>query len=88
MLHGAKDEANFNKINNALDCFPQVNINNSFWDELSENLFSLKRNGKSVPFQDAMIATIAISNSLKLWTNDKHFVQIQEVLKSLDFFKI
>lgn len=88
LLHGAKDELSYIKIANGLKFFPEVKINDTFWDELSRNLYLLKNKGITVPFQNAMIATIAIANSLELWTNDKHFDLIKEVLKPLLLYKI
>ncbi len=88
LLHGAVDENSYKKIKKAVDCFPEIAINSGFWDDLSVNLFRLKKNGLTVPFQDAMIATIAISNSLRLWTRDKHFPVIKSVLKDLTLFKV
>jgi predicted nucleic acid-binding protein len=87
LLHGAKDENNYRKIEKALNCFPFVSINNQFWDDLAKNLFNLKTNGISIPFQDAMIATISISNSLQLWSNDKHFIHIKDILPSLILYE-
>jgi len=65
-----------------------TNIFIDFWDELSINLFNLKTKGVTVPFQDAMIATIAISNNLTLWTRDKHFFLMQKVLSKLKIFEV
>lgn len=88
LVHGAVDENSYVKIKKALDCFPEIVISSEFWDDLSANLFRLKRKGLTVPFQDAMIATIAISNSLRLWTLDKHFSVIKSVLKDLTLFRL
>jgi predicted nucleic acid-binding protein len=40
----------------------------------------------TVPFADALIATIAIENALAIWTRDSHFAQIQGVLTDLRLF--
>jgi predicted nucleic acid-binding protein len=41
----------------------------------------------TVPFPDALIATLAIAENLELWTRDLHFTQIQRVLPSLRLFQ-
>ena len=88
LLLGAKDIHSYKKISAALNCFPEVLTNVGFWDDLSTYLFNMKIKGVTVPFQDAMIATIAISNNLKLWTRDKHFYKMKEILTNLELFEI
>lgn len=34
---------------------------------------NLKKNGLSVPFQDAVLAYLAVKNNCKILTKDKHF---------------
>ncbi|WP_296690592.1 hypothetical protein [Treponema sp. UBA6852] len=41
----------------------------------------------AVPFQDAMIAYLAIKHDCEVWTNDKHFRLMQVVLPSLILFR-
>jgi len=41
----------------------------------------------TIPFQDAMIATLAIKFNLEVWTLDKHFTKISQVLQELIIFK-
>ncbi len=86
LLHGAKDKNSYKKILKGLKAFPEININQFFWDILGENFYLMKKAGISIPFQDAMIATIAINNRLKLWTKDAHFIRAKNVLNQLEFF--
>ena len=39
-----------------------------------------------MPFQDVLIATVAIENSAYLWSYDSHFVAIRGVLLGLALF--
>jgi predicted nucleic acid-binding protein len=39
--------------------------------------------GVTVPFSDAIIATVAIENGVELWTRDRQFTLIQSVLPAL-----
>ena len=43
----------------------------------------LRAAGISVPFQDVVIATVAIANGVELWTRDQQFALIQQVLPAL-----
>ncbi len=56
------------------------------WISLSKQFIALKQNGLAVPFQDAMIAYLAIKHNCELWTNDKHFKLMQVVLPELKLF--
>ena len=41
----------------------------------------------TVPFPDAVVATLAIANNLELWTRDAHFTLIQQWLPALKLFQ-
>ena len=51
-----------------LDAFDQVNPAESDWQCLGENLYHLRTNGITVPFTDALIATLAVQHGLFVWT--------------------
>jgi len=86
LLYGARNESEFRKIKNALEYFSEVEIDIDIWDELGRNLFLLKTNGLTVPFQDALLATVALKNNLQIWTNDKHFNFIRLILSDLQLY--
>lgn len=86
LLYGARDSNDFYKIINALSAFQEVSISEDIWNKLGENLFVLKKRGVTVPFQDALIATIAINEKLDLWAYDKHYPMIKNVLLDLKLF--
>ena len=54
---------------------------------LGSNLYKLRKNGLTVPFSDAIIATIAIKNRIPVWTGDKHFALMQNILDDLKLYK-
>jgi predicted nucleic acid-binding protein len=86
ILHGARNAHDLQRLMRALDSLPEIAISASTWDLLGEHLFRLRTRGIAVPFQDALIATSAIENSLPLWTRDSHFATIQTVLPALKLF--
>lgn len=83
---GARTPAEFARCAAVLSAFQRVSIPDSIWTVLGHNLCSLRASGNTVPFMDALIATVAIENNLELWTYDAHFFQIQFVLPNLHLF--
>jgi predicted nucleic acid-binding protein len=69
-----------------LDGFHQFNVGDPAWADLARNLYQFRSRGITVPFPDALIATIAVRNALELWTLDKHFQLMQTVLPALRLF--
>ena len=86
LYHGAKDKNQLKKIQKALNDFDEVRTKANTWENLGTNLFILKSNGITVPFQDALLATLAIDNDLEVWTLDKHFRIMQIVLENLKLY--
>jgi predicted nucleic acid-binding protein len=58
VLHGARDAAHYAKLQAAIAAFPQVAMPETIWAEVGRNLWTLRTNGITVPFQDAVIATV------------------------------
>jgi hypothetical protein len=69
-----------------LDALVQIGVDDGTWEALSRNLYLLRLNGTPIPFPHALIATIAIRESLDLWTFDNHFKLIQPALPQLVLF--
>ena len=87
VLAGARKPADLDRIARSLDVLGQVGIAEGLWDVLGKNLSLLRAAGTTVPFADALIATLAIENGLELWTRDIHFARIQSVLTGLRLFQ-
>jgi len=88
LYHGAKDKNQLLKIQKALSDFEEIHLDVTIWEKLGINLFSLRSNGITVPFQDALLATLAIENNLRVWALDKHFNIMQVVLVDLKLFEL
>ena len=86
VLHGARNANDAAALVAAMDCFVQVSINQSVWDELGRYLAQLRVAGVSVPFPDALIAAVAIRENCDVWTYDAHFKAIRSVLTELRLF--
>lgn len=83
LLRGSDSERQFAQIEEALHDFAYLPFSEEDWVSLSRQLIALKRSGLAVPFQDAMIACLAIKHDCEVWTNDKHFRLMQTALPAL-----
>lgn len=86
LLRGSNSANQFEQMNEALADFNYLSFSENDWIELSKQFIILKQNGLVVPFQDAIIAFLAIKYNCELWTNDKHFKLMQAVLPNLKLF--
>ena len=86
VLHGARTQQDAVSLRIALDSFTQLPIPQTVWDELGSNLSVLRSRGLPMPFQDVLIATVALHHDAELWTLDGHFAAMQVALPSLKLF--
>lgn len=86
LLHGARSDKDFKKIMEALSEFPFLEIGNDLWDFLGNVLFRLRKNGLTIPFQDAVLTALALTHNARLWTDDKHFQLVAPLFPDLLFF--
>jgi predicted nucleic acid-binding protein len=50
-----------------------LETNKDLWKKAGELSSTLRRRGKTIPFSDILIATLALENNLSLLTRDEHF---------------
>ncbi|MBE6349977.1 MAG: PIN domain-containing protein [Spirochaetaceae bacterium] len=86
ILRGAKSSKETEKLKNALECFEYLSFNEQDWIELAVLFKKLKAAGLSIPFQDGIIAYLAIKHNCTLWTLDKHFLLIKTIIPILDLY--
>jgi hypothetical protein len=55
--------------------------------QATKNLAKLRANGLTVPFPDAVIATLGMENDLEVWARDAHFPAMQRVLTKLNLYQ-
>ncbi len=65
---------------------PHVAMSDSLWDTIGDNLALLRRRGITVPFNDGVLATLALATDLEVWTRDTDFAHIQSVFPALRLF--
>ncbi len=88
LLRGSNTDKQFTQMEEALNDFTYLSFFEKDWIDLSKFFITLKQNGLTVPFQDAMIAYLAIKNKCQIWTNDKHFKLMQVILPELKLFSL
>jgi len=86
ILHGARTPHDANDLCEAMDAFIQLPIPQTTWDHLGHHLASLRASGLPMPFQDVLLAAVAIDHDVELWAYDAHFRMIQGVLPNLKLF--
>ena len=69
-----------------IDSFGQLAMPETLWDEVGNNLRVLRVIGLNLPFQDVVIASLAIDAGCELWTRDHHFSLMQPHLPALRLF--
>jgi len=82
-IKNIKEEKAISLFINSID---SISIDESNWKEIGMFIANLKKAVLTVPFQDAVIAYIAIKSNCSLVTRDKHFKLIQTVDKRLQLY--
>lgn len=88
LVHGARTNKEIDEVIEALDCFNLVPISDNDWIGIGKLLNKLRMNGLSIPFQDAVLSFIALKKDVPIWTNDRHFDLIKNIIEELKIFKI
>jgi len=86
-LTGEKKPHNRRAIVTALDTFTQLSFPESLWDSVGLQRTILQAGGVTLPFNDVAIATLALHYDIELWTRDKQFQLMQNVLTKLKLFQ-
>jgi len=86
LLHGSRNPRDQARLVILLDSFSQLAILETLWDTVGDNLNLLRSHGVTIPFADAVIATLAIANDIELWTRDAHFTLVRGVLSRLRLY--
>ena len=73
LLGGTRDEAEFNRLGMRLSGLRRLQIESGDWPAAARLAFDLRRAGITVPFTDALLATIARHNGTVLLHADRDF---------------
>jgi len=86
-LQGARDDRHWHKLNGSLAAFPNLPFIEALWDELGRHLFTLRTRGVTVPFNDVIVATIAIHHDVEVWARDARYPMMQKCLVRLRLYQ-
>lgn len=87
LLAGARDAAEAVATTAAADSFAQLDFPHSLWDSVGHNRARLRPKGLTLPFNDVVLATLAMHYDLEVWSRDRHFVMLQSVFPTLRLFQ-
>jgi predicted nucleic acid-binding protein len=87
ILAGARNPSERQKLMTFLHPFQHLPILEAAWDQVGDNLAALYAKGISVPFPDAVLATLGIENAIEVWARDPHFPTMQTILPALKLFQ-
>lgn len=68
LLHGTRNQSDRQNLLVLLNVFHQVPIADALWDAVGDNLATLRAGGLTIPFPDAVLATVAMVHGLELST--------------------
>ncbi len=82
LLAGAPEQQR-DALRDALAGLPFVDIDYSTWREAGELSQTLRRAGVAIPLLDVLIALAAIRAKVSLWTRDRDFERVAELIPAL-----
>lgn len=86
LLHGARTPKERAAVLAMLATLASIPFAEPLWDEVGDNLALLRSHGVTIPVPDVILATLAISENVELWSRDAHFTHVQRVLPALRLF--
>jgi len=87
VLGGARSPKERRTLHGMLGAFRQVATPEPVWDLVGDHRAKLRSKGVSVPFTDVVIAALAMDLDVEVWTRDKQFILIQQVLPALRLYQ-
>jgi predicted nucleic acid-binding protein len=79
LLVGARDEAGFNALLDALSGVPEIPISGALWGQTASLGHALRKQGLPTPLPDLLVAQCAISSGRMLWHADAGFERIRQL---------
>ncbi|MDO8637381.1 MAG: PIN domain nuclease [Dehalococcoidia bacterium] len=73
LLGGARSKDEFARLKSRLDSLHQLAIGKKEWHQAAQLSFDLRRQGKTIPYTDILIAAMAIQEGAVLLHVDRHF---------------
>lgn len=84
-IRSKKEEKAVELFVNSLDC---LSVEEGDWQKIGQLISHFKKNGLSVPFQDAVLAYLSIKYGCKILTLDKHFPMMKVLEDRIGLWKV
>ncbi|AFK85094.1 MULTISPECIES: type II toxin-antitoxin system VapC family toxin [Thermoanaerobacterium] len=79
LFQGVKTEKERAMLERYIDSIPTVSCDDKDWIRVGKLSFKLRRDGKTIPLSDVLIAYLAIKNDMMIFSFDQHFKMIDGV---------
>jgi len=76
LFQGAKSEKERALLTSAFGALPYLEIDEALWIKAGQLSADMRKEGKTIPFSDILIAALAIEHNLAVLTMDEHFRNI------------
>lgn len=86
ILAGSRGPAHRLRLLAFLNSFGTTPTPEHVWDGVGDNLTQLRTSGLSIPFQDVVVATVALDADIELWARDHHYPMMKTVFPALRLF--
>lgn len=73
LTQGLQSDKERISVMDGLNSLEYIEMSKDLWNKAGELSSTLRKEGKTIPFSDILIASIAIENNLSVFTIDKHF---------------
>lgn len=84
LYSGIKNKKELSAIRLFINSVDSLPLEESDWKSLGEFICKLKKNGLSVPYQDAVIAYLSLKYNCKIATKDNHFKLMQKIERKIN----
>lgn len=84
-IRSKKEEKAVELFVNSLDC---LSVEEGDWQKIGQLISHFKKNGLSVPFQDAVLAYLSIKYGCKILTLDKHFPMMKVLEDRIELWDV
>ena len=83
LLHGSRSEKNQREMHESMAEFDTLNLEGDDWEDLGDQLYEYRIHGVTVPMSDAIIACIALTYGIPVWSKDGHYELMKRVIPEL-----
>jgi len=79
VLGGSRKEDR-QRLERLFQCIPYVRMDDSAWERARLAAWKLRDAGQTVPWNDILVATLALAEGCRVYARDRHFDVMREVL--------